>query len=126
MRFRLSLLLVLFPFVLYSQQVIFCESVEKGVPIKASKEFTIGSDGGFVNILVKLKKEIGSENVVFDVYRLTDNKEVFDNTIRMNVQPALTWFYKEITFFKDGEYRVYIFDDRDKLLGIGEVKINLR
>jgi len=125
--FRLLLLLILFPFTLYSQQVVFCESVDRmGVPVKASKDFTIGSGGGFVKILVKLKKEIGSENVVFDIYKVNDNKEVFNNTIRMATQPALTWFYKEITFFYSGEYRVYVYDERDKLLGVGEVRINLR
>ncbi len=110
-----------------AQEVIFCESVDRsGTPVKASKEFTIGSDGGFIKILVRLKKEIGSENVVFDIYKINDTKEVFNNTIRMTTQPALTWFYKEITFFKQGDYRVYVYDDMDKLLGVGEVKINLR
>jgi hypothetical protein len=120
-------LLLLIPIVTNAQEVIFCESVERsGMPVKESKEFSIGNNGGFVKILVKLKKEIGSENVVFDIYKIKDSVEVFNNTIRMSTQPALTWFYKEITFFKEGDYRVYVYDDSDKLLGVGEVKINLR
>ena len=44
----------------------------------------------------------------------------------MEIQPAVTWFYKEITFFKSGIYRIYVYDEKDKLIGLGEVKINLR
>lgn len=124
---QLILLLFLLPFRLLSQQVIFCETVNhSGIAKNASKEFTIGHDGGFIKILVKMNKEVGSNTVIFDVYKINNGKELFDNTVRMEIQPALTWFYKEITFFKGGAYRVYVYDERDKLLGLGEVKINLR
>ena len=53
-------------------------------------------------------------------------KKLFNNTVRMEIQPAVTWFYKEITFFKSGIYRIYAYDEKDKLIGLGEVKINLR
>lgn len=124
---RLVIILLLFiPTLLSAQQVFFCESVDRlGIPKNASKEFTIGSDGGFIKILVKQNKEIGSENVVFDVYKLENGKEHFNNTLKMSIQPAVTWFYKEITFFKSGDYNVYVYDERDKLLGVGTVKINL-
>ena len=125
MRFLIILLLFI-PTLLPAQQVFFCESVDRlGIPKNASKEFTIGSDGGFIKILVKQNKEIGSENVVFDVYKLENGKEHFNNTLKMSIQPAVTWFYKEITFFKSGDYNVYVYDERDKLLGVGTVKINL-
>ena len=124
---RLFLWLLIIPFKNYSQQIIFCESVDRtGSAIHASKEFTISGAGGFIKILVKLKKEISSESVVFDVYKINEKKEIFNNTLRMEVKPALTWFYKEITFFKGGDYRIYVYDDKDKLLSIGEVRINLR
>ena len=125
MRFVIIFLLLI-PTLLSAQQVFFCESVDRlGIPKNASKEFTIGSDGGFIKILVKQNKEIGSENVVFDVYKLENGKEHFNNTLKMSIQPAVTWFYKEITFFKSGDYNVYVYDERDKLLGVGTVKINL-
>lgn len=121
------LLLILFPLHIFSQQVIFCESVDhSGVAKNASKEFTIRSGGGLIKILVKLSNEAGSSLVVFDIYKLNNGKEIFDNTVRMEIQPAVTWFYKEITFFKGGNYLVYVYDEKDKLLGLGEVKIKLR
>lgn len=123
----LALLILLLPFQLSSQEMFFCEAVDKSGNAKnAGKEFTIGSGGGFIKILLKLNKEVGSNNVIYDVYKVDNGKEFYNNTIRMDINPALTWFYKEITFFKGGEYRVYIYDERDKLIGLGEVKINIR
>lgn len=120
-------LLFLLPLNLFSQQIIFCESVDQsGNPKDASKEFTIGEDGGFIKILIKTNKEIGSNSIIFDVYKVNDGKELFNNTVRMDIQPVVTWFYKEITFFKSGIYRVYVYDEKDKLIGLGDVKINLR
>ena len=122
-----TLLLLILPIHLFSQQVIFCEKVDRtGNPQNASKEFTIGNDGGFIKILVRLNKKVESHVAVFDVYRMKDGKETFDNSLSMEVYPVLTWFYKEITFYKEGNFRVYVYNERDKLLGIGEVKINLR
>ena len=124
---QLTLLLFLIPFNVFSQQIIFCEAVDRsGYPKNVSKEFTIGNDGGFIKILIKMNKAVGSNNIIFDVYKMENNKELFDNTVHMEIQPALTWFYKEITFFKGGSYRIYVYDERNKLLGLGEVKINLR
>lgn len=120
-------LLFLLPLNLFSQQIIFCESVDQsGNPKNVSKEFTIGEDGGFIKILIKSNKEIGSSAIIFDVYKVNDEKEIFNNTVRMEIKPAVTWFFKEITFFKSGIYRVYVYDEKDKLIGLGDLKINLR
>lgn len=119
--------LCLLPFSLYSQKVYFCEAVDfLGNPEKAATEFTIPASGGFVKILVRLKKDVNCRNVVFDLYRLEKGKEILDNSIRMSVEPYLIWFYKEITFRKEGEFNVYVYDDKDQLLGIGKVKIFFR
>ena len=124
---QLVFLLLLIPLKVISQEVIFCEEVNRtGVPKNPSKEFTIGSDGGLIKVLVKQKNEVGSSSIVFDVYRKISGKEIFDNTVRMEIQPGVTWFYKEITFFKAGAYVIYVYDEKDKLLGVSELKINLR
>jgi hypothetical protein len=121
----LFLLTFLFSLEATAQQVLFCESVDRlGNPKNASSSFVVGEKGGYVKVLVKLKNIVNSELVVFDVYRLNENKESFESTLKMDVQPVLTWFYKEITFFKTGTYRIYVYDERDKLLGVGEVQIN--
>jgi hypothetical protein len=57
---------------------------------------------------------------------IENGKETLNNSLRMSLQPGLTWFYKEITFFKAGEYHVYIYDDKDKLLGVGQVMIHMK
>jgi hypothetical protein len=123
----LFLFLLILPPSLKAQQIIFCESVDKsGFPINASREFTIGNKGGFIKILVKLDKEVKTENVIFDIYKMNDDKKIYNNTLHMTTKPGLTWFYKEITFFNSGDYQVYVYDEFDKILGVGEVKIILR
>lgn len=117
-------LLLLMPIEGFTQQVIFCEHVDKsGTPQNSAKEFSIGPSGGFFQVLVKLKKELDSHSVIYDVYLVQDGKEVLNNSLRMSIKPGMTWFYKEITFFKPGEYHVYIYDERDSLLGVGQVTI---
>jgi hypothetical protein len=124
---QLVVILFLIPLKVCSQELVFCEDVNRsGIPQNPSKEFTIGSDGGRIKVLVKQKKEVGSTSIVFDVYRKISGKESFDNSVRMEIQPGVTWFYKEITFYKPGEYIVYVYDEQDKLLGLGALKINLK
>jgi hypothetical protein len=126
-KFSTFLLQFFIPIYLFPQQVIFCEGVDRtGNPKNSSTEFTISNGGGFVKILVRLNKKVESHTAVFDVYRIVNRKEIFDNSLSMDIFPALTWFYKEITFYKEGDYHVYVYDEKDKMLGLGEVKINLR
>ena len=121
------LFLLLLPCTLTAQQVIFCEQVDaSGRPKNASNEFTIGNEGGFFKILVKLNEQVSSNEVVFDVYKVAEGTKHFDTSLRMEVKPAITWFFKEITFFKPGEYQVYVYSDKDKLLGVGHVVIHLK
>jgi hypothetical protein len=111
----------------FSQQVIFCESVTaEGNPVNQAKEFSIGDKGGFFKVLVKPGKQIEARNVVFDVYLMKEDKETFNSSIKMDVAPGLTWFYKEVTFFQPGEYHVYVYDDRDQVLGVGQVDIKMK
>jgi len=120
-------ILFLLPFSLAAQQVIFCEQVdEMGRPRNASNEFTIGNEGGFFKILVKLNEQVSSNEVTFDVYKVSEGTKHFDISLRMDVKPSLTWFFKEITFYKPGEYQVYVYSDRDKLLGVGHVVIHMK
>lgn len=122
-----TILLLLFPLALFSQRVVFCEKVNSlGKPENASSVFTISGKGGYFKVLVNLKNKVESKKVVFDIYKIDGEKKSLDNTIKMEVNPSLTWFYKEITFFKEGEYHVYVYDEKDKLLGVGKVHIKIR
>jgi hypothetical protein len=110
-----------------AQQVTFCERVDKfGNAWNSSDQFTIGPNGGFFKVLVKLNRQIDSKYVVYDLYNFKDGKETLDNSLRMEVNPTVSWFFKEITFHLDGEYHLYVYDDTDKLLGVGKVTIKLK
>lgn len=120
------LIIVLFfiPLFATGQKIIFCEKVDKGGnPIGASTEFKIGEKGGFLKVLIRLNRKANTSEVILDVYRTADGKRTLENTIRLKINPFLTWFYKEITFFKEGEYLIYAFDEKDKMLATGTVSI---
>jgi hypothetical protein len=122
MLFRLLIILFILPSSVFSEDVIFCERVDaSGHYSNSSDRFKISNKGGFVKILVNYKRRINTQFVIFDVYSLKDGKENFENSIRMNTNPFNNWFYKELTFFKQGEFIVYVYDERDQMLGIGKV-----
>lgn len=124
------LILFLFCFSVFSlraQDVIFCEKVKTdGTPVNPSNYFTISKKGGFFNVLVKHLNSIVSEEVTFDIYLMIENKETFINSVKMKVNPESTWFYKEITFYKSGVYRVYVYNENDKLLGVGKMQTTVK
>ena len=110
-----------------AQDVIFCERVEKdGTPVNPSGYFSISKKGGFFNVLVKHKKSIESTEVTFDIYLETEDKETFINSVKMKVNPESTWFFKEITFYKPGIYRVYVYNEKDKFLGVGKMQTTIK
>lgn len=126
MKKTITLFLLLFSFYAKSQDVIFCERVDpSGKAVNESRFFKISPKGGFFDVLVKLSRPVQSQEVVFDIYHKSNGKEDFINSVRMKINPFATWFYKEITFYLKGEYVIYVFDEKDKLLGTGSVKIGM-
>jgi hypothetical protein len=125
--------LLIFTFLLYlwvprasAQKLIFCENVDiSGKVSGASDVFTIGNTGGYFQLLVNMPGVIGSRHVLFDVYRIDPGtqQEIFENSIRVPVDPGWTWFKKEVTFYKKGDYVVYVYNDKDQLISAGKVKI---
>ncbi len=127
MTFKSILIILLFPLISSSQQVTFCENVDAaGRATNASDRFKISKKGGYIKLLVNCKKRINSSSVVFDVYSLKDGKELFENSIRMKTNPFNSWFFKELTFYKEGDFIVYVYDETDQLLGVGKVTLTLR
>ncbi len=109
-----------------AQKLTFCESVDMGGKVSgASDVFTVGTSGGYFQLLVNMPKEVSSRHVLFDVYWIepSTQKEVFENSIRVPVDPKWTWFKKEVTFYKAGDYVVYVYNDQDQLISAGKVKI---
>jgi hypothetical protein len=123
--YRLIFILFLLPALSVAQKVSFCERVGRdGNPVNEASSFAVGKQGGFFKVLLTLNRPVESGKVIYDIYHLdNEKKEILDNSIRMDVNPTLTWFYKEITFHKPGSYVIYIYDEKDKLLGVGKVDI---
>ncbi|MCC7157992.1 MAG: hypothetical protein IT281_00475 [Ignavibacteria bacterium] len=106
-----------------SQTMYFCEGVTNdGYPQTESSVFNIGSDGGYVYVLVRLPYEIACRSVRFEIYR---NGE-YDNTIYVDTEKSWVWFWKQITFYKAGNYTAYAYDCFDYMLTSGSVKIQYR
>jgi hypothetical protein len=123
------LVILLLPFAVFSQQMTFCESVDKnGNAVNPSSYFTVSKDGGFMQVLVKLNGKLESTQVVFDIYHVEEKtgKDNFENSIRLKTQAEWTWFSKEVTFYKNGDYKIYVYDQKDRLLSVGKVKIILQ
>ncbi len=119
----------------FSQTLTFCEGVtEKGVPIKEPTTFNIAKQGGYFYFLVKLPYTVGCEEVYFEIYRLDDydpnsptmegEGEVYETTISLTTKPDWAWFYKQVTFYKIGYYRIYVVDCTDSNLASSVVRIN--
>ncbi len=105
----------------YSQTISFCEGVtDDGEPTNPSSKFTIPESGGYLDVLVDLGYEVDCSSVDFEIYR----NGKYDNTISMDTKDNWTWFYKQITFYKSGEYTIDVYDCNDDLIVSGTVEID--
>lgn len=124
--FALSILvLALFAFVntAKSQTMYFCESVDgSGYPVGESSTFNIGSNGGYLEVLVRLPYELSCRSVSYEIYR----NGTYDNTIYQDTQRDWVWFKNQITFYKSGTYLIYAVDCQGTTLASGTLKIQIR
>ncbi len=105
----------------YSQSISFCEGVnDDGEPTNPSSKFTIPASGGYLYVLVDLGYEVDCSSVDFEIYR----NGKYDNTISMDTKDNWTWFYKQITFYKSGEFTIDVYDCNDDLIVSGSVDID--
>lgn len=111
-----------------AQALFFCEDVdEEGYPENESSSFTIGSEGGWLKVLVKLDDEVDCDKVKYVIYEVSrSGKEKYDNTITQDVEDNWVWFWQKITFYDDGKYNVYAYDKYDNFLASGTVRINFK
>ncbi len=109
----------------FAQSLQFCEDVSSdGIPIKASTVFNICSKGGYLKCLTSLPYRVGTSSVNYEVYRIDyDGNEKYDNTIYQEVDPSWTWFYKEITFYDEGRYNIYVYDSSKNFLASAQIRI---
>ncbi len=113
---------------LQAQEIYFCEDVdEDGYPENESSSFTIGSGGGWLKVLVKLDDEVDCNEVKYVIYKISKSgKEKYENTIYQDVEDNWVWFWKQITFYDDGKYNIYVYDKHDNFLVSGSVRINFK
>lgn len=118
-----AVLFLAFTTIAKSQTMYFCEDVDsQGYPISESSTFTIGSNGGYLDVLVRLPYELNCRSIRYEIYRNGD----YDNTIYQDSQNNWVWFYKQITFYKSGNYTVYCIDCYDVTLASGNLRIQIR
>ncbi len=108
-----------------AQSLYFCESVDKdGYAINESNTFVIGNNGGYFDFLVRMPYDLRSYYINYDIYEVeSDGTEKFSETIRQDSQPDWQFFWKEITFYDSGTYKVYVYDDNDYLITSSTVKV---
>jgi hypothetical protein len=121
----ITFLLLLWTPCLFAQQIFFCESVDKdGRPSGTSNTFSVSSHGSYLNVLVKAPGPLSSNKVIYDVFRLDSlKKENFESSGSLNVASDWSWFKKEFVFYNPGEYVVYFYDETEKLIIAGKVKL---
>ncbi|KAA0210007.1 MAG: hypothetical protein UZ04_CHB001000231 [Chlorobi bacterium OLB4] len=104
-----------------AQSLYFCEGVDSdGYPINESSTFNISRDGGYLYVLTRLPYRVDCRSVSIVIYR---NNE-YDNTIYVDTERDWVWFWKQITFYKSGDYDIYVYDCNDYLLTSGYLRIN--
>jgi hypothetical protein len=120
------LFVLLFSAVTYSQTLTFCEGVdEKGNAIKPSSTFYVSPEGSYFYFLVSLPEKVGCTHINYDLYLVSSlGDETFLRTVEQDgMETTWTWFWKEVTFYWDGEYKVYAVDCNGKKLASANVTV---
>lgn len=110
-----------------AQKLYFCEGVtDNGKPITPSSTFNIPSGGGYFYFLVKLDDAIGCYNVDYVIYKENSRgKMVYNTTITQeDMKTSWTWFWKKVTFYEDGYYRVDVVDCYSNTIASSYLTVN--
>ncbi len=99
-----------------AQSLTFCKSVSKeGQPAGVAQEFVLSKAGVSLFFLFQFGTAKPSA-ISYDVYKIDKGKEIFSSTLKQLVVPGNNWLAKEVTLYDSGSYRVYVYDEQDKLL----------
>ncbi|MEO5675788.1 MAG: hypothetical protein ABIQ74_14190 [Chitinophagales bacterium] len=108
---------------LSSQSLTFCEKADGfGKAVNQNTVFTIADNGGPVTILFTSPSNLNVTVVNFDVYKIDGGKEIYQSTMKQPLS-AQSWVAKQVTFYNDGKYCVYAFDEQDNQLARSEILI---
>ena len=108
-----------------SQVLYFCDGVSKdGKPINELSVFTLTTDSGVVYFLVNLTEEVNTTEIHYTLYSLDDsNNENYETAIYQDVDKTWMWFWKPITFFKPGKYKIYVYTKEGNVLTSNTLKV---
>ncbi|MDD3741714.1 MAG: hypothetical protein PHH30_10775 [Bacteroidales bacterium] len=129
------LTLLLFLVVIFStnyadaQILDFCEGVDDfGNPIGSSSVFNVGADGGYLFFLVRLQEPLGCDHVNYLLYDVDYNgNEDYNTTIeQVDIGPNWRFFWRKVTFYKAGTYKVYVEDCYGYVLTSSTIKIKTK
>ncbi len=111
-----------------SQALHFCEGVtEKGQPVNSSSTFKIDKKGGYFYFLVQLPYRIQCTSAKFKIYRVGPSGNLtFDTSISTDTEKDWTWFWKQVTFYKPGNFEVEVVDCNGNSIVSGRVTIEYR
>jgi hypothetical protein len=106
-----------------AQSITFCEKLDAaGNPVNSSTTFTIGINGGPVIFYFVPAQGLSSPTINFDVYSIEKGKEVFRSTLKQATSGNKP-VSKQMTFYEAGQYRIYVYDEKDKMLAKGELTV---
>lgn len=106
-----------------AQSLSFCERLDAaGNPVNSSTTFTIGKNGGPVVFYFVPVQGMSSPTINFDVYSIEGGKEVFRSTLKQATAGSKA-VSKQMIFYEAGLYRIYVYDEKDKMLAKGELSV---
>ena len=109
----------------HGQSLYFCEDVDSnGYPENSSTVFTIPSAGGYFYFLVRMGDKARTTHIEYDIYEVNRyGEEKYNTTVSQDIEYDWTYFYKQVTFYDAGKYKVYVYDNEDYLLTSGTVEV---
>ncbi len=128
---KLYLIAVLFILALstgFSQSLHFCEGVnDQGQPVNSSSTFKIDRNGGYFFFLVQLPYQINCTSVKFKIYKRGPSGNLtFDTSISTDTERNWSWFWKQVTFTKPGNFEVEVVDCNGNSIVSRSVKVEYR
>ena len=125
----LFIMLIGFSRTISAQTLTFCEGVsDNGSAISPAEVFNINSDGGYLYFLVNMSEPVNCSYVTYKLYTVNSygNEEFSTSITQDGMSDNWSWFYKKVTFYTAGSYKVYVRDCNSNLIATGyvEIKIN--
>ena len=92
----------------------------------ASSKFNIGKDGGTITFLIKNDNGLGTNKVLYKIFKLSDDgKEAYNNTLEQQVKENWNYAWEEAVFYDPGTYKVLVYDKTEDgpLICMGILKL---